>query len=112
VRELPFADQYPAVKIFLSCSSSEKSCWWVVSTMLGACPVFKNAEATKVGVIRIFKKIKRIFLQISPEECDHPVIGVLCKGLVDEAAVRNHETMRFSLVDPELEVLVSGVKLH
>src|SRR4030042_6278546 len=30
---------------------------------------------------------KKEILQISPEECDHPVVGVLCKVLTDETAV-------------------------
>ena len=59
----------------------------------------------------IYEK-KRIFLQISPEERDHPDVGILCKVLMVEAAVYNHETVGFSLVDLKLKVLVSSVKLH
>ncbi len=57
------------------------------------------------------KKGKRIILETSSEECDHPVVGILSKVLVVEAAIYNHETVRFSLGYPELKLIVSSVKL-
>jgi len=82
------------------------------SPISGVCIVFINRE-TNIHCNAYFCKFKkRRFLQISPEECDHPVVGVLSKGLTDEAAVSNHESVRFTLVNPELEVLVRGIELH
>lgn len=55
--------------------------------------------------------MRKNILQISPEERDHAVVGILGKVLADETPIFDHEAMWFSLVDLHLEVLIRCIEV-